>query len=100
MVYNVCIMFVPSLNALICECQWLAPGLCFFPGTLVSSTNKTDRHHITEILMKVALNTINPKNQTLICENVYQVFKYSSLLDRQTWSDAKLLQVNNAIDIQ
>jgi len=30
----------------------------FFPGTLVSCTNKTDRHDITEILLKVALNTI------------------------------------------
>jgi hypothetical protein len=28
-------------------------------GTLVSSTNKTDRHDIAEILLKVALNTIN-----------------------------------------
>jgi len=27
-------------------------------GTPVSSTNKTDRHNITEILLKVALNTI------------------------------------------
>jgi hypothetical protein len=26
----------------------------------VSTTNKTDRHDITEILLKVALNTINP----------------------------------------
>ena len=31
----------------------------FFLGTLVSSTNKTDRD-ITEILLKVALNTITP----------------------------------------
>ena len=31
---------------------------CFFPGTPVSSTNKTDRHDITEILLKVTLNTI------------------------------------------
>jgi hypothetical protein len=30
----------------------------FSPGTLVSSTNKSDRHDITEILLKVALNTI------------------------------------------
>jgi hypothetical protein len=29
-----------------------------YPGTLVSSTNKTDRHVIAEILLKVALNTI------------------------------------------
>jgi len=26
-------------------------------GTPISSTNKTDRHDITEILLKVALNT-------------------------------------------
>ena len=38
-------------------CQWLAKGLS--PGTPVSSTNKTDRHNITEILLKVALNTIS-----------------------------------------
>jgi hypothetical protein len=30
----------------------------FLPGTPVSSTNKTDPHDITEILLKVALNTI------------------------------------------
>jgi hypothetical protein len=30
----------------------------FFPGTPVSSTNKTDHHDITEILLKVVLNTI------------------------------------------
>ena len=29
------------------------------PGTPVSSTNKTDRHDITKILLKEALNTIN-----------------------------------------
>jgi len=28
-------------------------------GPLISSTNKTDRHDITEILLKVALNTID-----------------------------------------
>jgi hypothetical protein len=28
----------------------------FFPGTPVSSTNKTDLHDIAEILLKVALN--------------------------------------------
>jgi hypothetical protein len=32
-------------------------GLWFSP---VSSTNKTDCHDITEILLKVALNTIKP----------------------------------------
>jgi hypothetical protein len=41
----------------------LAAGLWFSPGTQVSSTNKTDRHDITEILLKLAINTIKP-NQT------------------------------------
>jgi len=36
----------------------------FSLGTPVSSTNKTDPHDITEILLKEALNTINqPTNQ-------------------------------------
>jgi hypothetical protein len=39
--------------------QWFATGRFLSPGTLVSSTNKTDRHDTTEILVKVALNTIN-----------------------------------------
>ena len=39
-------------------CQWLATGQWFFRGTRVSSTNKTDHHDITEILLKVVLNTI------------------------------------------
>jgi hypothetical protein len=34
-------------------------GQWFSPDTPVSSTNETDRHDITEILLKVALNTIN-----------------------------------------
>ena len=42
-------------------CQWLATGRWFSPGILFSSTNKTDRNDVTEILLKVALNTINPK---------------------------------------
>jgi hypothetical protein len=33
-------------------------GQWFSSGTAVSSTNKTDYHDITEILLKVALNTI------------------------------------------
>jgi len=37
----------------------------FSPGTSVSSTNKTDRHDITEILLKVALYTINPNPVTI-----------------------------------
>jgi hypothetical protein len=42
---------------------------CFGHGihTPVSSTNKTDRHNITEILLKVALSTINQTNPNRCC---------------------------------
>ena len=40
----------------------MATGRLFSPGTLFSSTNKTDYHNIPEILLNVALNTI-----TLTC---------------------------------
>jgi hypothetical protein len=35
----------------------------FSPGPPVSSTNKTNRHDIVQILLKVALSTIKPTNQ-------------------------------------
>ena len=42
--------------------QWLATGRWFSPDTPVSSTNKTDHHDITEILLKVALSNIKQPN--------------------------------------
>jgi hypothetical protein len=49
------------LDTTLCDkvCQWLATDQWFSPGTPVSSNSKTDCHDITEILLKVALNTIN-----------------------------------------
>ena len=44
-------------------CQWLATSHWFSPGPPVSSTNKADRHDITDILLKVALNTIKQINK-------------------------------------
>jgi len=57
---------VGVLDTTLCDklCQW------FSPGTPVSSTNKTDRHDITEILLKVALNTTN---QTLSQFDVWSI---------------------------
>jgi magnesium-transporting ATPase (P-type) len=49
-------LFAPSVFSKVC--QWLATGRLFSPGSPVSSTNKTDRHDIAEILLKVALDTI------------------------------------------
>jgi len=48
------------LGTALCEniYQGLAKGRWLSPGTPVSSTNKADRYYITEILLKVALNTI------------------------------------------
>jgi hypothetical protein len=39
-------------------CQWFVAGRWFTPDPPVSFTSKTDRHDITEILLKVALSTI------------------------------------------
>jgi hypothetical protein len=49
------------LDTTLCDkvCQWLATDQWFSPSTPITSTNITDRHDITEILLKMALNTIN-----------------------------------------
>ena len=46
--------------------QLLAHGRWFSPGTLASSTTKTGRHDIAEILLKVALSTINQSIKSII----------------------------------
>jgi len=46
----------------------------FSVGTPVSSTNKTDRHdiqNVVEILLKLALNTINPKPNPITLTQSY-----------------------------
>ena len=45
-------------------CHWLVADPWFSPGTLISSTNETDRHDITEILLKVTLRTITPNSSS------------------------------------
>ena len=64
------------LDTTLCDkvCQWLATGLWFSPGTPVSSTNKIDHHDITEILLKIALNTIN--QPTIILQDVANSYDY------------------------
>jgi len=54
------------LDTTLCDkvCLRLTEDQWFSPDTPVSSINKTDRHDITEILLKVALNTINQPSQT------------------------------------
>jgi hypothetical protein len=43
----------------------LGYGWWFSPGTPDSSTTKTGRHDIAEILLKVALSTIKSINQSI-----------------------------------
>ena len=44
-------------------CQWFETGQWFSLGTPVSSTNKTYLHDIAEILLKMAICTMQPTNQ-------------------------------------
>ena len=48
--------------------QLLVHGRWFSPGTLASSTTKTGRHDIAEILLKVASNTINKSINQLVAD--------------------------------
>ena len=53
--------------------QLLAHGRWFSPGTPASSTTKTGRHDLAEILLKVALNNTNQiKSHNTI--NVYDIY--------------------------
>jgi hypothetical protein len=51
----------------------------FFLGTLVFSTNKTDCYDITEILLKIALNTITLP-YTTHCVRVYNIYFISKIV--------------------
>ena len=62
-------------------CQWLAPSRWFSLGLLVSSTNKTDRHDITEIFLKVALNTITPNPLTQ--QSSLSILNFVNIIERR-----------------
>jgi hypothetical protein len=67
-------------DTMLCDkvCEWLAASRWFSPGTPVSSTNKTDRHDIAEILLKVALNikTLTPSSDLylIVCCLLYILY--------------------------
>ena len=55
--------------------QLLTHGRWFSPGTLASSTTKTARHNIAEILLKVALNTKNQTKSSVTCNRSVVFFR-------------------------
>jgi hypothetical protein len=57
---------------MIISCSWVfglsvTCGSCYLRGAPVSTANKTDRHNIAEILLKVTLNTITLAMVGLLC---------------------------------
>jgi hypothetical protein len=71
-------------------CQRLATGRRFSPSPPVSSTNKTGRHDIAEILLKVALNTIKKTNKQYywVLSNLsYMSYKFNMELYSQSCID-------------
>ena len=56
-------------NTTFCDkvCQRLPTGRWFSQGTLISSMNKSNRHDVIEILLKVALNIISQTLQIVTC---------------------------------
>jgi hypothetical protein len=69
-------------------CQWLAAGQWFSLGSPVSSTNKTDRHDISEILLKVSLNTIKPTNVSCFIIYIAKQHSLNSWLTVNHWPAA------------
>ena len=90
--------------------QWLATGRWYSPNTIVSSTNKTDHHNITEILLKAVLITITLTRDfffrcqvystlqsdstqvrititltTVTCDRSVVFFEYSGFLHQKNW---------------
>jgi hypothetical protein len=60
--------------------QLLTQGRWFSPGTPASSTTKTGRHDIAEILLKVALSTNNLIKSSIYIKNCSVGFKQSLTL--------------------
>jgi hypothetical protein len=65
--------------------QLLAHGRWFSPGTSVSSTTKSGRHDIAEILLKVALSTIYIYHYQFTIKIMYTLCVHSTF-DLNIWT--------------
>ena len=69
----------------------IVTGRWFSPAPPVSSINKTDRHDITEILLKVALNTIKQANKNpvlsvciyIVVKSIDENYKWQLYLNKR-----------------
>ena len=75
------------------RCTTLCDKVCqLLPiGSPVSSTNKTDRHEITEILLKVALNTIKQTNK--LFSTIFRLMEMVRVLYRNPYCGHNELHV-------
>ena len=71
-----------SYNVLWLKSRWLVADQLFLPGTPVFSTNKTDRHDIIEILLKVAFNTIT--------HDLWQTFEINITSFNDIWENVTI----------
>jgi hypothetical protein len=67
--------------------QLLAHGRWFYLGTPASSTLKTGHHDIAEILLKVALNTINHNHKSSLMYGCRENFKYKT----RQWNEKTMI---------
>jgi hypothetical protein len=70
-------------------CQWLVTGRWFSP---VSSINKTDRHEITEILLKVTLSTIKQTNKQWTVMHFCSLTFDNPLIIPASWFETKIIR--------
>ena len=81
--------------------QLLVHGRWFSPGTPASSTTKTGRHDIAEILLKVALNSINQIKSNLIkitLEGHHCSHDKRNIFVVSCWRDGLLVFINHLFD--
>jgi hypothetical protein len=69
------------LDTTLCDkvCQWHAAGRWFSPGTLVSSTNKTDCHDRTITTMMAPIAVIKEISFDKTITNVCQNYKFKTV---------------------
>ena len=72
---------------------WVQIPLVTCSRSVVSSTNKTDHHDITEILLKVSLNTINltePLGRKTVCFYILQTISERKVTERGVLTKPRL----------